>query len=125
MSSSGTPLIKLRSFRGGITGEYLGALGISTGTARPARCGDAAGEACRTRRGVRCPQCRAAAWKSWRRKDDHQRLPAAGASRNEFSGWADAYYFGMKDLCEVVRQMVGESDGYRQRFQEEQQPGGN
>jgi hypothetical protein len=52
-------------------------------------------------------------------------MAAAGATRNEFREWADAYYFGMENLYEVVNLMVDELDGYRQRVHEEQRPGGN
>jgi hypothetical protein len=50
---------------------------------------------------------------------------AAGASRNEFREWADAYYFGIEDLYEVMRLMVDELEGYRQRFHEGHQPRDN
>ena len=50
-------------------------------------------------------------------------MAAAGASRNEFQEWADAYYFRMEDLYEVVKLMVDELDGYRQRVEEGKQPG--
>ena len=54
-----------------------------------------------------------------------EQMAAAGASRNEFREWADAYYFGMEDLYEVVRLIVDELDGYRQRVHEEQRSSGN
>jgi len=37
-----------------------------------------------------------------------EQMAAAGASRNEFREWADAYYFGIEDLYEVVKLMVDE-----------------
>ena len=49
-----------------------------------------------------------------------EQMAAAGASRNEFREWADAYYFGMEDLFEVVKLMVDELDAYRQKFYEDQ-----
>jgi hypothetical protein len=51
-------------------------------------------------------------------------MAAAGASRNEFREWADAYCFGIENLYEV-RLMVDELEGYRQRVHEGQRPGGN
>jgi hypothetical protein len=54
-----------------------------------------------------------------------EQMAAAGARRNEFREWADAYYFGIEDLYEVVKLMVDELDGYRQRVHEEQRASGN
>ena len=54
-----------------------------------------------------------------------EQMAAAGASRNEFREWADAYYFRIEDLCDVVKMMVNELDGHRQRFHEAQRPVGN
>ena len=54
-----------------------------------------------------------------------EQMTAAGASRNEFREWADAFYFGIEDLYEVVRLMVDELDGYRQRVHEGQRSSGN
>ena len=54
-----------------------------------------------------------------------EEMAAAGASRNEFREWADAYYFGIEDLYEVVKLMVDELEGYRQRVHEETKPTGN
>jgi hypothetical protein len=54
-----------------------------------------------------------------------EQMAAAGAGRNEFREWADAYYFGIEDLYEVVKLMVDELDGHRQTFHEAQRPGGN
>ena len=54
-----------------------------------------------------------------------EQMAAAGASRNEFREWADAYYFGIEDLYEVVKLMVDELDGHRQRVHEGRRPGGN
>ena len=54
-----------------------------------------------------------------------EQMAAAGASRNEFRRWADAYYFGIEDLYEVVKLMVDELDAYRQRFYEDQPQAGN
>ena len=52
-------------------------------------------------------------------------MAAAGAGRGEFRERAEAYYFGIEDLYEVVKLMVDELDRYRQRVHEEQRPGGN
>jgi len=52
-------------------------------------------------------------------------MAAARASRNEFREWAEAYYFGIEDLYEVVKLMVDELDAYRQRVEEGKQPGSN
>jgi hypothetical protein len=49
-----------------------------------------------------------------------EQMAAAGASRNEFREWADAYYFGIEDLYEVVKLMVDELEGYRQRVHDRQ-----
>ena len=54
-----------------------------------------------------------------------EQMTAAGASRNEFREWADAYYFGIEDLYEVVKLMVDELDGLRQLVHEGQRPRGN
>ena len=54
-----------------------------------------------------------------------EQMAAAGASRNEFREWADAYYFGMEDLYEVVKLMVHELEGYRQRVHEGQRQNEN
>jgi hypothetical protein len=39
--------------------------------------------------------------------------------------WADAYYFGIEDLYEVVKLMVDELHACRQRFYEDQPQAGN
>jgi hypothetical protein len=52
-------------------------------------------------------------------------MAAAGASRNEFREWADAYYFGIEDLYEVVKLMVDDLDACRQRLHDETKPSGN
>jgi uncharacterized protein YukE len=54
-----------------------------------------------------------------------EEMAAAGASRNEFREWGDAYYFGIEDLYEAVKLMVDELEGYRQRFHEEQRQAHN
>jgi hypothetical protein len=54
-----------------------------------------------------------------------EQMAAAGASRNEFREWSEAYYFGIEDLYDVVKLMVDELEGYRQRSEEEKQPGSN
>jgi hypothetical protein len=54
-----------------------------------------------------------------------EQMAAAGASRSEFREWAEAYYFGIEDLYEVMKLMVDELEGFRQRYAEEEQPGRN
>jgi hypothetical protein len=51
-----------------------------------------------------------------------EEMAAGGAGRGEFREWAEAYYFGIEDLYEVVKLMVDELDGYRQRLHEEGRP---
>ena len=52
-------------------------------------------------------------------------MAAAGAGRGEFREWAEAYYFGIEDLYEVVKLMVDELDGHRQRVHDGGRPRGN
>ena len=52
-------------------------------------------------------------------------MATAGAGRGEFREWAEAYYFGLEDLYEVVKLMVDELEGCRQRLDEEKQPRSN
>jgi hypothetical protein len=52
-------------------------------------------------------------------------MAAAGAGRSEFREWAEAYYFGLENLYEVVKLMVDELEGYRQRADEERSPRSN
>jgi hypothetical protein len=54
-----------------------------------------------------------------------EEMAAEGAGRGEFREWSEAYYFGIEDLYEVVKLMVGELEGYRQRIDGEQRPAGN
>ena len=53
-----------------------------------------------------------------------ERIAAAGGSRNVFREWADAY-FGIQDLYEVVKLMVDELEGCRQRFEDGKPPSRN
>jgi hypothetical protein len=48
-----------------------------------------------------------------------EQMAAAGASRNDFLEWADAYYFGIEDLYDVVKLMLDELEGHRQWVHEE------
>ena len=54
-----------------------------------------------------------------------EEMAGAGAGRGEFREWAEAYYFGIEDLYEVVKLMVEELEGYRQRVHEERRPRSN
>jgi uncharacterized coiled-coil DUF342 family protein len=54
-----------------------------------------------------------------------EQMAGAGASRNEFREWADAYDLGIEDLDEVVKRLVDELGGYRQRRDEAARQSGN
>jgi hypothetical protein len=58
-------------------------------------------------------------------RNEVESMAAAGAGRGEFREWAGAYYFGIEDLYEVVKLMVEELEGYRQRAEEERSPRSN
>jgi hypothetical protein len=58
-------------------------------------------------------------------RNEVESMAAAGAGRGEFREWAEAYYFGIEDLYEVVKLMVDELEGYRQRADEERSPRSN
>ena len=49
-------------------------------------------------------------------------MAAGGATPGEFREWADAYSFGIEDLYEVVKLLVDEVDGHRQRADREGSP---
>ena len=52
-------------------------------------------------------------------------MAAAGQSRRRVPRWANACYFRIEDLYEVVKLMADELDAYRQRFYEDQPQAGN
>ena len=58
-------------------------------------------------------------------RKDVQSMAAAGASRDEFREWADAYAFGIEDLYEVVKLLVKELNGCRPRAHQETSPRSN
>lgn len=58
-------------------------------------------------------------------RNEVEAMAAAPASRGEFREWADSYYFGIEDLYEVVKLMLEELEGHRQRAEEGKQPKSN
>jgi hypothetical protein len=46
-------------------------------------------------------------------RNEVESMAAAGAGRGEFREWAEAYYFCIEDLYEVVKLLVDELDDYR------------
>jgi hypothetical protein len=49
-------------------------------------------------------------------------MAAAGAGRGQFREWAEAHYFGIEDLYEVVKLIVDELEAYQQRADEGRSP---
>ena len=58
-------------------------------------------------------------------RNEVESMAAAGAGRGEFREWAEAYYFGIEDLYEVVKLLVEELEGYRRLADEERSPRSN